>query len=310
MRQERFNLDKILIYLLFISFLYIFISTNYITLLTYIAKYILVSSNIFFIMNFLLTFIYQLSLQMVKDGTRRAFLSVYSIFLLSIIIPLIGAYYSNSRELALENITYILLSNTVIPPIIALISLFSRETGFRNPFKMILLFTIVTINCYVLKIAINLQLSSIGEIQINKLGIFELNLFLAYLAAFQSLFSGANIEPNQIELIKGIQDNSIYYILPIALFASYIYALKSIINNLELYDEKLYYKKETIEIEKNYIEILRKLALTSLVSVLISITLIYLAQSVVALLNNPYISFVLLVPVIMLIIIFYVSNKK
>ncbi|MDT7891413.1 MAG: hypothetical protein RQ952_01590 [Thermoproteota archaeon] len=261
-------------------------------------------------MNFLLTFIYQLSLQMVKDGTRRAFLSVYSIFLLSIIIPLIGAYYSNSRELALENITYILLSNTVIPPIIALISLFSRETGFRNPFKMILLFTIGTINCYVLKIAISLQLSSIGEIQINKLGIFELNLFLAYLAAFQSLFSGANIEPNQIELIKGIQDNSIYYILPIALFASYIYALKSIINNLELYDEKLYYKKETIEIEKNYIEILRKLALTSLVSVLISITLIYLAQSVVALLNNPYISFVLLVPVIMLIIIFYVSNKK
>lgn len=310
MRQERFNLDKILIYLLFISFLYIFISTNYIALLIYIAQYILVSSNIFFIMNFLLTFIYQLSLQMVKDGTRRAFLSVYSIFLLSIIIPLIGAYYSNSRELALENITYILLSNTVIPPIIALISLFSRETGFRNPFKMILLFTIVTINCYVLKIAINLQLSSIGEIQINKLGIFELNLFLAYLAAFQSLFSGANIEPNQIELIKGIQDNSIYYILPIALFASYIYALKSIINNLELYDEKLYYKKETIEIEKNYIEILRKLALTSLVSVLISITLIYLAQSVVALLNNPYISFVLLVPVIMLIIIFYVSNKK
>jgi len=310
MRQERFNLDTILIYLLFISFLYIFISTNYIALLIYIAQYILVSSNIFFIMNFLLTFIYQLSLQMVKDGTRRAFLSVYSIFLLSIIIPLIGAYYSNSRELALENITYILLSNTVIPPIIALISLFSRETGFRNPFKMILLFTIGTINCYVLKIAISLQLSSIGEIQINKLGIFELNLFLAYLAAFQSLFSGANIEPNQIELIKGIQDNSIYYILPIALFASYIYALKSIINNLELYDEKLYYKKETIEIEKNYIEILRKLALTSLVSVLISITLIYLAQSVVALLNNPYISFVLLVPVIMLIIIFYVSNKK
>jgi hypothetical protein len=247
---------------------------------------------------------------MVKDGTRRAFLSVYSIFLLSIVIPLIGAYYSNSRELALENITYILLSNTVIPPIIALISLFSRETGFRNPFKMILLFMIVTINCYVLKIAISLQLSSIGEIQINKLGIFELNLFLAYLAAFQSLFSGANIEPNQIELIKGIQDNSIYYILPIALFTSYIYALKSIINNLELYDEKLYYKKETIETEKNYIEILRKLALTSLVSVLISITLIYLAQSVVALLNNPYISFVLLVPVIMLIIIFYVSNKK
>jgi hypothetical protein len=299
-----------LIYLSFISFLYIFISTNYIALLIYITQYILSSSNIFFIMNFLLTFIYQLSLQMVKDGTRRAFLSVYSIFLLSIIIPLIGAYYSNSRELALENITYILLSNTVIPPIIALISLFSRETGFRNPFKMILLFMIVTINCYVLKIAISLQLSSIGEIQINKLGIFELNLFLAYLAAFQSLFSGANIEPNQIELIKGIQDNSIYYILPIALFASYIYALKSIINNLELYDEKLYYKKETIETEKNYIEILRKLALTSLVSVLISITLIYLAQSVVALLNNPYISFVLLVPVIMLIIIFYVSNKK
>jgi len=305
MKREKSNFNNIIIYLMFISILYVFLSINYVKIVIYTIYYIVSSLNLIFIISFVLTFIYQTLIQFIRNTTRKNFFLVYSIFLLSIIIPLTAAYYSNNKEIALEYITYILFNNTLIPPIISLISLFREEKDYKNPLKMILLFTVIAMNALILKVTLDLQLAEIGEIQINKLGISELNLLLSYVAMIQSAIFGTAIEQNKFQPI--VTDYSLYYVLPIVIFCSFVYALKAIVDNLKIYDDEFYYK-ETIE--TNHSHPLSRIAMTTFLSVISSIIILYASQYLIETYGIHYSNLVLIIPLSMCIIIAIVARIK
>jgi len=300
-------LQRVLLSLIFISFIFLFISSGYLDIIIRLIGYLLFGGDIIFSFTFFLTIIYQFCIQLIKINKRSFYFIMYLLFSLSVFIPFLGASLANSTNLALQYISYIVLSITSIPPLVAIALLINKETGYRNPLKLIILFSTALINILILVVAKNLAIDSLGSLQINKLGIYELYVFLSYYQAIASLIYGSMPDQQTLSVILNLKTYSYNYLIPLVLFASFIYAIMTIFDNIKIYEKEIYYK-EKLKVSENK-EIYFYIAGVSFIGVFLAIIITSTIQYLFMNVDPIYSTLIILIPFIISITIIILGRK-
>jgi len=300
-------LQRILLSLIFISFIFLFISSGYLDIIIRLIGYLLFGGDIIFSFTFFLTIIYQFCIQLIKINKKSFYFIMYLLFSLSVFIPFLGASLANSTNLALQYISYIVLSITSIPPLVAIALLINKETGYRNPLKLIILFSTALINILILVVAKNLAIDSLGSLQINKLGIYELYVFLSYYQAIASLIYGSMPDQQTLSVILNLKTYSYNYLIPLVLFASFIYAIMTIFDNIKIYEKEIYYK-EKLKVSENK-EIYFYIAGVSFIGVFLAIIITSTIQYLFMNVDPIYSTLIILIPFIISITIIILGRK-
>ncbi len=287
------NFDKLLIFGFIISILYIVFSTNYYKIIIQLIIYTITYPYSILSVVFLLTFLYQFLPQIVKTNDMRFYALIYLMLITSILYPLYAALNANSRELVLEYISYLILSTTATPPLISLLSSLIPESNYRTPLRLMSLFIAAYISVFLLDIATIVKVRTINEFDVTKIGIYELQLILYFYQALIRPFFQTNL-PQDIQNVLNNYSHPADYIAPIIIFSAFLYALKAIKHNKELFDKSFYYKAKNYEItEKNII--IKNLGLT----VITSIVLVFITLLIIYWLSYAQdISYVLLIPIL------------
>ncbi len=301
------NIKNILIFILLFSLLSLYFNTGYIYLFSNIVAYLASGLDKILLLSFILTFIYQFGSQVLRLNSRIYYAFIYLVFILSLIIPLTAASETKDPSLALQFISYIVLNITSIPPIISLILLVTKDQGYKNPLKPIMLFSVALVNILVLEVAYNLEVESLGGFDVGRLGIYELNVFLSYYRGIASFITGLPYDEQSLKVITSIQNNSYYSILPIVLLASFIYAIATITENKRVYENELYYNGKLLVGEDA--RFYSRLATVSLAGVCISISLLWIIQYLFSNIDPNYSIFLLIIPPISVFLIMTLGRK-
>jgi hypothetical protein len=271
-------MSKIAFFILFFSYLsiiYLIFFTDFRIILGLLVIYLFTGQNLIFNVTFLLTFIYQISLQFITKEKYLFSNLVLFIFLASIFIPLMYSLLFISELVKLgEYLSYPILANIIVTPLTYFMFYFKLEKGYLNPLRPILLF----ITCYIaVALAVagyNFQKSN----EINRLGLSILYIIVNSVPAIANIFSGSSIPESSLETLRNLL---IFIPLPlIALFivSTFIYLLFSLFKNIQYYFFNQFFAKNVHSNAnfKYYLENMAKIVFISIFTVLIMLISIYL----------------------------------
>jgi hypothetical protein len=268
------KIDFFILFLSYLTFIYLIFFTQFITIIKLLINYLFFGNNLIFNITFLLTLFYQVLVQYISRGRYLFSSIVLSIFLLSILIPLFYSllYVSDIVKLG-EYLSYPILANTIITPLIITLFYFKLEKGYLNPLRPIMFF----ITCY---ITIGLSIAAYDyqiDKEINKLGLSELLIIINSIPIFSGIFSQSNIPESSLEALRGL---IIYIPLPLIILfiiSAFAYLLISLLRNIQYYSSHQFFLKNVLSNAnfKYYLSNITKIVFASIVTVLIILIINY-----------------------------------
>ncbi len=247
MERKYTKLEKILLLIIFISLIYSILAVSYYKILINLINYIIFNPFSILSITFILTFSYQLLVQIVKTEDNRFYAFLYILLATATGLPLFMALRAEDSMLSLENVSYIILTATVSPPLVILISFFTKEKDQRNPLRPALLFMIFYIDIVLLEMATVLQRNTISYFEVKTLGIYILSIIVNFSQIIANILVPTNINIDNLRIIANISLVQLNYVIPLVFISSFIYSLITIKNNWENYQETIILYRKNIE---------------------------------------------------------------